>query len=345
MTTADDRRELLRGSLIALGASPEELDAAEREGRLPLLATELALWPGRERITVAEAARRSGVPESIVRTALLRLGLAVPGEGEARLTAPAVDALLVFRGGADLFGEDVILQFTRVVGAACSAIAEAAVSVFGAGIASGRLAAETDQIAYAATVLDTTMTFGTLGPAVDIVLRQHFEAAIARLEPRESGREVPFAIAFVDLIGSTAVGQRVDPSVFAAALGEFDDRVADIAGEHGVRLVKLLGDGAMLAARDPVVLVDACRALLDAVRGRPLLDEARAGVTLGPVAARDGDYYGSVVNLAARVVVVSAPGEILCDEQVAAALGERAEPAGSHTLYGFDTPVPLFRVR
>ena len=125
MNVANDRRTRLWESLIALGATPEALEAAEREGRLPALATELALWPGGERITVAEAARRSGVSESVVRTALLRLGLAVPGEGEARLAAPAVDALLVLRGGADLFGEDVILQFTRVVGAACSAVAEA----------------------------------------------------------------------------------------------------------------------------------------------------------------------------------------------------------------------------
>jgi len=339
-----DRRADLLQALLALGATAEEIGAAERENRLALLAYELTLWPDRERLTVAEAAARSGMSEDIVRAALLRLGLPDPGD-EAALATRSVDALGVLRGGMEVFGADLMLQFTRVVGAACASIAEAAVAVFGTSVAEGRLPDDADVYDYAATVLTTTTAFATVGTAVDVVLRQHFEAAITRLEPRTAGREARFAIGFVDLVGSTAASQHVDTADLARALASFDDLVADLAGAHGVRLVKLLGDGAMLAARDVQRVVDVCRSLLMSVPDGTKFEGAHAGVAYGPVVAREGDYFGLPVNLAARAAAAADAGTILVDAAAAAHLGEAVEPAGEYLLKGISGPVELFRVR
>ena len=70
----------------------------------------------------------------------------------------------------------------------------------------------------------------------------------------------------------------------------------------------------------------------------------------GSVIARHGDYYGTVVNLAARLVDTAVPGEVLADAGVAAAVagaadaGFTVEPAGRRLLKGFADPVPVVSV-
>jgi class 3 adenylate cyclase len=75
-----------------------------------------------------------------------------------------------------------------------------------------------------------------------------------------------------------------------------------------------------------------------------VLKAAKAGITLGPVAAHDGDYFGQGVNLAARVSSAALPGEVLLDAEAADALPGRTEAAGDYDLKGFAEPVPLYRL-
>ncbi len=70
----------------------------------------------------------------------------------------------------------------------------------------------------------------------------------------ESGREI--AVAFADLVGFTKLGERLDP----AEIGRLTDRLGELAGDVAggpVRLVKLIGDAAMLSSNDPGALLDA----------------------------------------------------------------------------------------
>jgi len=130
----------------------------------------------------------------------------------------------------------------------------------------------------------------------------------------------------------------------ASALRDFDRIAAEAATRNDVRLVKLIGDGAMLAARDVAPLADAVTVVVARVAEHPVLKAAKAGLTLGPVAAHDGDYFGQVVNLAARVSTAAMPGEVLLDTEAAHALPGRTEPAGDYDLKGFSDPVPLYRL-
>ena len=81
----------------------------------------------------------------------------------------------------------------------------------------------------------------------------------------------------------------------------------------GGRVVKLIGEEAMLvfptadqAAQGAIELVDACAA--------GDLPSARAGLSLGQVLARGGDYFGRAVNLASRLVDVAPPDTVLADD-------------------------------
>jgi adenylate cyclase len=162
----------------------------------------------------------------------------------------------------------------------------------------------------------------------------------------ESGREI--AVAFADLVGFTKLGERLDP----AELGQLTDRLGEIAGDVArgpVRLVKLIGDAAMLTSNDPGELLDSALELVAASEhegeGFPLL---RAGVAFGRAVARAGDYYGRPVNLSSRITAVARPGSVLCDEAMQSAAGDDAyrwSYAGARRLKGIGGEVKLFRAR
>ena len=72
----------------------------------------------------------------------------------------------------------------------------------------------------------------------------------------------------------------------------------------------------------------------------------RVGLAAGEVLNRDGDYYGSVVNLAARLVALAEPGQILLSEAAAAVADpDTVEAMGPVEVKGFPDPVPVFRLR
>ena len=70
----------------------------------------------------------------------------------------------------------------------------------------------------------------------------------------------------------------------------------------------------------------------------------RGGVSFGEVLVRGGDYYGSIVNLAARLVDQAVPQEVLVTGGLAEAAGDgwSFEPAGRRMVKGFKEPVPVW---
>jgi adenylate cyclase len=115
-----------------------------------------------------------------------------------------------------------------------------------------------------------------------------------------------------------------------------------------VRLVKTIGDAAMLVSPEPAALVDAALALVDAAEAEGEdFPQLHAGVALGPVVSRGGDWYGHTVNLASRIAAIAYPTSVLCEDAVHDAAPEafRWSFAGERRLKGVKRPVRLWRAR
>jgi adenylate cyclase len=167
--------------------------------------------------------------------------------------------------------------------------------------------------------------------------RRRLEEGLRRRTTLEAGDHPTLAVGFVDLVDFTRTSGSMQTDELGRLLGRFEGLASDIITEAGGRVVKLIGDEAMLvfptadeAARGAIELVDACAA--------GDLPSARAGLSLGPVLARGGDYFGRAVNLASRLVDVAPPDTVLADDRFAEAIaGNPAlaiEPHGRERLKG-----------
>jgi adenylate cyclase len=158
-------------------------------------------------------------------------------------------------------------------------------------------------------------------------------------------RQTRHAVVFTDLSGYTRLTEVRGDEVAAGVAATLQQLAESTAREHEGRLVKLLGDGAMLHFRDAGQAVRAGVALVRDLGADVELD-ARAGVAAGPVVERDRDLFGRTVNLAARIAEQAGPGEVLVTEDVTKAATDEAisfDTLGETRLKGFDDPVPLFR--
>jgi adenylate cyclase len=155
------------------------------------------------------------------------------------------------------------------------------------------------------------------------------------------------AIAFVDLSGYTQLTAEVG-DVIAAQFATTLQALAETAAHaHRGRVVKLLGDGVMLRYPSSTDAVASVLDLMKAISGAGL-PPAHAGIAAGPMVARDGDVYGHVVNLAARIAAHAGTNELLVAGDLMERLiagGIACEDAGLATLKGLAQPVPVARVR
>lgn len=156
----------------------------------------------------------------------------------------------------------------------------------------------------------------------------------------------PPAIAFVDLSGFTRVTEERGDEMAVRFSTTLQRQAEVVAARHDGRLVKLLGDGAMLWFPDAERGVLATLSVVHAVGAVTL--PPHAGVHAGPVIERDLDVFGRTVNLASRIAEAAGPGEVLVSEAVVEAVNlsqvrfQRRDPL---RLKGVLEPVVLFRVR
>lgn len=155
-------------------------------------------------------------------------------------------------------------------------------------------------------------------------------------------------VLFVDVVGSTALGEALDPEDVRALLGRLFSIARDAVERHGGRVEKFIGDAVMAVFGLPVAHDDdAARALAAALdlRDRVRADTAlsdrlaiRLGVNSGEViASRDRDAQefiitGDAVNTAARLQQAADAWAILVGERTVRAVGHR---------YAFGGPVAV----
>lgn len=341
----DERVELLE-LLAAEGVGEVDLHTAHEQGLLVYLLAEYAI-AGPPRYTARELAEEAGIDVAFLMQMRRAHGLPIP-DADARVFHES-DALAAHHTRSFLdagLTKEQLLATARVFGRGLAPAAEVMRGVaFEQALAPG--ASEADLARRFAAVAGQLTPM--MGPVIEQMLRLHLRhglmAEILNAGDLTGTRDV--TIAFADLSGFTRLGESVGADRLDQVARRFDDLVSEFV-HHPVRLVKTLGDGALLVAQQPGLLTDTALELVAAAEG--LGDEfpqLRVGLACGQAFSRAGDWYGRPVNLASRVTGVARPGSVLATEEVYDRVGDRLRWsfAGQRALRGVRAPVKLYRAR
>jgi class 3 adenylate cyclase len=153
---------------------------------------------------------------------------------------------------------------------------------------------------------------------------------------------------FTDLVGFTALTAAEGDERAADVAIEFSDRVRPLLARHRSEQVKAIGDALMLRSEDPAEGIRLGIGIVEELERVEGFPPVRVGLHTGPAVARNGDWYGATVNVAARLCSAAAGGQVLASEETVSAavglddveLGERrlhwlknvTEPVGARTV-------------
>ncbi|MCV2887161.1 adenylate/guanylate cyclase domain-containing protein [Ruegeria aquimaris] len=154
------------------------------------------------------------------------------------------------------------------------------------------------------------------------------------------------AILAADVVGFSAMMGRDEAGTLARLIDMrktvFDPEVARTGG----RIVKLMGDGALVEFASVANAVSCAIAVQERLAADPTL-KLRIGINLGDVIQQGSDLYGDGVNIAARLEALAEPGGICVSGPVADSLGSRLDPrfadTGLQPLKNIEKPVRVLR--
>ena len=157
-----------------------------------------------------------------------------------------------------------------------------------------------------------------------------------------------------DVVGYSGLMERDEAgtleSLKANRKAIFDPRVA----AHGGRLVKLMGDGALVEFASVVSAVNCAHEIQQATEAEDDLPAGdrihyRIGINLGEVIVEGDDIYGDGVNVAARLQALADPGGVALSrtvrDQVAGKVAAEFDDLGEHTVKNIVRPVHVFALR
>jgi adenylate cyclase len=344
-------RAALLAQLAEEGVPLAELRRSTASGTILYLAADRVIG-GPERYTAAEVVERTGVSEEFLVAARRAMGLPIPEPDDAVYTEAELETarMTLVARAAGIPDED-LLELLRVLGRGLAQAAETLRAlplklVLEPGMSEAELAHR-----YADAVAGL---YPLVNPLVSNLLALHLRDATQSTvvgELERSGGRLPgsreVAICFADLVGFTRLGEEVPPD----ELGRLAVRLEALAAEAAaptVRLVKTIGDAAMLAAPEPEPLLASALNLIDAadVEGEDF-PQLRAGVALGLALPRAGDWFGRPVNLASRITSIARPGSVLAERDVRDSASDAYgwSYAGERRLKGIRGPVALYRAR
>ena len=153
-------------------------------------------------------------------------------------------------------------------------------------------------------------------------------------------------VLFTDIVGSTQRAAQLGDEAWTTALAAHNRLVERyVAGARGV-VVKFTGDGALATFDGPARAINCACAIRDAVEDLGLT--IRAGLHTGEVEMADGDVHGIAVHIAARIMAIAGPSEVLVSGAIPPlVLGSRIgfDDRGSHELKGVPDRWPVLAVR
>jgi adenylate cyclase len=349
---AREARLALLQELAEAGVPLDELKRAVEEDRLVLLPVERVFEEGEERYTSAQIAEGAGLEHGFLRRLLQALGAPIPEDEEAVYGEPDLEAAR----RAQRFLEaglppEGVLETSRLIGISMAGLANANRDMVGEVFTEPGIDERELAMRYAAAARTMSPLLGeALLHAYRIHLREAIrQAVVTEAELAEGLLTDEVTIAFADLVGFTRLGEMLE----IEQIGELTGRLLELASEAArppVRLVKMIGDAAMFASREPEPLLDAVVGLVDAA-GEGEIPPLKAGAAHGQALGRGGDWYGPPVNLAARITNFARPDSVVVDQAVKDSVASidgdrfRFSFAGKHRFKGISGETPVHRVR
>ena len=127
----------------------------------------------------------------------------------------------------------------------------------------------------------------------------------------DTGAATQHTFLFADLVGFTAFTERVGDEAAADVAVAFQTTAAHLAEDCGCVVVKSFGDAVMVHGRDAVQVFALALRMRDELSREGWCPPLRIGLHSGTAVRRGSDWYGSTVNLAARLAEEASPGEVL----------------------------------
>ena len=343
---ARERLELLEW-LDSRGVTLEQMKAADAQRQLAFLASMLILRPG-PYLTQQQLAERLQISSEVVDEFRVAFGIPPTAPNAEWVNDAEAELFKAVADGVSLFGGVGMLRLARVLGSSVARIAEA-MATSNHERMRPIVEAGASELEIAKANLLATETAGAPARIIHGLLPLQLQIAATRLRERRTNYTALTThgcVAFVDLVGSTSLARKVSVDELTRIVDRFEEIAYEIATNGGGRVVKFIGDEVMFVTANAA---SACEIALTLIER--FADDAavtpRAGLVEGEMLDRGGDYYGPVVNLAARLAELAVPREVLTSAGAAATLPEdrlKWESAGRRMIRGFDEPVALASV-
>jgi adenylate cyclase len=336
------------------GHSLEELKKAGREGRLAFgFAEELFARGEEQQVTIEEVSEETGLEPELIERILVILGTPL---GRERLLSPEDVSAMRHCAGVLAAGFPLVafLQLVRVYVQSIRRIADAEVRLFHLYVHEPLIRDAVPELEMAEEIGELAGDILPMAAPLTEYLHQRYlryfleQDVVGHMESElgASGSQVhhvPVTLCFIDLTGFTRYTEEEGDLEALDVVENFVQTVESTLPPEAT-VVKTIGDEVMVVSPDPGSLTKWAVGLLDRFPERP---QPRVGIHYAQAVYRDGDYFGTHVNLAHRVVGRALAGEVMVTDAVAESLGERGltcSPIGEVILKGFPEPTELFLV-
>ena len=161
-------------------------------------------------------------------------------------------------------------------------------------------------------------------------------------------------IVSADVVGYSALMERDEAGTLTRLKANRKTIFDPMVAAHGGRVVKLMGDGALVEFASVVSAVTAAQEIQLATEAMPCPSDLerlryRIGINLGEVVVEAGDIYGDGVNVAARLQALAEPGGVSVSrsvrDQAAGKVPAEFDDLGEHTVKNIARPVHVYRLR
>lgn len=161
-----------------------------------------------------------------------------------------------------------------------------------------------------------------------------------------AAHEETVAVLIADVCGSTPLYERSGSERALDLIAECLEGVSGIVEQEGGRVLRSMGDDILCTFEDPSAAIRAASRMVDRQIGKPV--QIHVGMSYGDMLETESGLFGDTVNVAARLLSIAKPGEVLATEALVKRLsGEEREHVrllDNLTVKGKSLPVGIYAV-